>query len=128
MYVCSVCVYTVRVCVYECVCECMFVCMKRVRVCFSVKQSSCYDTAKGAILRAYELVPEAYHQRFHNYRKTNTHMLSSLQRKSTCLINGVVHRRLALVEEFKNSISEAVATSSGAAPNPLIKNVVAHLM
>ena len=30
----------------------------------SVDQSSLYDTVKGAVLKAYGLVPEAYYQRF----------------------------------------------------------------
>ncbi|KAK0152465.1 hypothetical protein N1851_006016 [Merluccius polli] len=37
----------------------------------SVDQSADYEGVKGAILRAYELVPEAYRQRFRRYRKTD---------------------------------------------------------
>ena len=36
----------------------------------SLDQSSDYDTVKAAILRAYELVPEAYRQQFYKLRKT----------------------------------------------------------
>ena len=35
-----------------------------------------YNCVKNAILKAYELVPEAYHQKFRNYRKqeSQTHV------------------------------------------------------
>lgn len=42
-------------------------------VSLSVEQSSCYDTVKSAILRAYELVPEAYRQHFRHYKKNDRH-------------------------------------------------------
>ena len=32
----------------------------------SVEQSSQYDNAKQVVLKAYELVPEGYHQNFQN--------------------------------------------------------------
>jgi len=35
----------------------------------SIEQSSQYDLVKKAILKAYELVPEAYRQNFRNYKK-----------------------------------------------------------
>ena len=35
----------------------------------SLEDSSDYDTLKEAILKAYELVPEAYRQKFRKYRK-----------------------------------------------------------
>lgn len=35
----------------------------------SVNDSGSYQLVKAAILRAYELVPEAYHQRFRSLRK-----------------------------------------------------------
>ena len=35
----------------------------------SIEQSSQYETIKKAILKAYELVPEAYRQNFRSYRK-----------------------------------------------------------
>ena len=35
----------------------------------SVEQSSSYDTVKEIILKGYELVPEAYRQKFRNCRK-----------------------------------------------------------
>ena len=37
----------------------------------SLEQSSDYDKVKEVILKAYELVPEAYRQKFRNYRKEN---------------------------------------------------------
>ena len=42
----------------------------------SVGQSSNYEHIKEAILKAYELVPEAYRQKFRNYLKYDTHMLN----------------------------------------------------
>ena len=42
----------------------------------SVEQSSNYEHVKEAILKAYELVPEAYRQKFRNYLKYD--------RKNTC--------------------------------------------
>ena len=38
----------------------------------SVNQSSEYDTVKSAVLTAYELVPEAYRQKFRNSRKNDS--------------------------------------------------------
>lgn len=35
----------------------------------SVEQSANYDTVKDLILKGYELVPEAYRQKFRNYKK-----------------------------------------------------------
>ena len=42
----------------------------------SVEQSSAYEHVKEAILKAYELVPEAYRQKFRNYLKydSKTHV------------------------------------------------------
>ena len=42
----------------------------------SVEQSSNYEHVKEAILKAYELVPEAYRQKFRNYLKydSKTHV------------------------------------------------------
>ena len=37
----------------------------------TVEQSSSYDTVKELILKAYELVPEAYRQTFRNCKKEN---------------------------------------------------------
>lgn len=37
----------------------------------SLEQSAVYDTVKTSILHAYELVPEAYRQRFRNYTKSD---------------------------------------------------------
>ena len=53
----------------------------------SVEQSSNYEHVKKAILKAYELVPEAYRQKFRNYLKYD----SKTQR--TYSIDGVILRR-----------------------------------
>ena len=44
----------------------------------SIEQSSNYEHVKEAILKAYELVLEAYRQKFRNYLKykSNFHMLN----------------------------------------------------
>ena len=56
----------------------------------SVEQSMSYDAVKAAILRAYELVPEAYRQRFRHYKKWDKHTYIEFARgKSTYLIIGV---------------------------------------
>ena len=63
----------------------------------SVEQSSNYEHVKEAILKAYELVPEAYRQKFRNYLKYDTHvvkhMLSLRGKKRTYSIDGVILRR-----------------------------------
>ena len=58
----------------------------------SVEQSSNYEHVKEAILKAYELVPEAYRQKFRNYLKydSKTHLRG---KKRTYSIDGVILRR-----------------------------------
>lgn len=41
---------------------------KKVCVALSVQEGLDYDLMKGTILQAYELVPEAYRQRFRGFR------------------------------------------------------------
>ena len=60
----------------------------------SVEQSSNYEHVKEAILKAYELVPEAYRQKFRNYLKMIVkHMLNLRGQKRTYSIDGVILRR-----------------------------------
>ena len=40
--------------------------VREVHSALSVDKSSQYETVKNTILKAYELVPEAYRQKFHN--------------------------------------------------------------
>ncbi|RXN38034.1 Retrovirus-related Pol poly from transposon [Labeo rohita] len=53
-----------------------------------------YDKVKVAILKAYELVPEAYRQRFRSWRKDDFEKL----------------RDLIILEQFKNIVPEYIAT------------------
>lgn len=86
----------------------------------SVDQSSCYDTVKCAILRAYELVPEAYRQWFRNFRKKDHQTYVELAREKERLFDRwcaslkvdslELLRQVVLIEEFKNCVPEVVAT------------------
>ncbi len=51
-----------------------------------------YDVVKTAVLRAYELVPEAYRQRFRNYKKKSL----------CCLTNGVWQAKLQIFRPYVN--------------------------
>lgn len=64
----------------------------------SVQQASDYDSVKQLILKGYELVPEAYRQRFRNLRKkVNKPIWNLLGQKSSYLIASVLHRRLKII-------------------------------
>ena len=62
----------------------------------TVEQSSSYDTVKELILKAYELVPEAYRQKLRNCKKENEQTHVEFARTS-CLIDGALQRKLALI-------------------------------
>ena len=62
----------------------------------TVEQSSSYDTVKELILKTYELVPEAYRQKFRNCKKENEQTHVEFARTS-CLIDGALQRKLALI-------------------------------
>ena len=54
------------------------------------EQTSDYQTVKETILKAYELVPEAYRQKFINFKKeADKPMLNLRERKNVYLIDGV---------------------------------------
>ena len=82
----------------------------------SIEDSLKYDVVKSAILRTYELVPEAYRQRFRGQKKTATQTFVEFAReKSTlfdrwCLATKTSDfsalRELMLLEEFKNCVPE----------------------
>lgn len=84
----------------------------------SLEDSLKYDTVKAAILRAYELVPEAYRQRFRNHRKMpNLTFVEFAREKGIlfdkwCVASKVNDfsslRELILLEEFKNCLPERV--------------------
>ena len=82
-------------------------------------QSSEYDTVKNLILKAYELVPEAYRQKFRNCRKEHdqTHVEFARTKEQLfdrwCSSKDVKSdhaklRQLMLVEEFKRCIHSDV--------------------
>ena len=78
-----------------------------------------YEQVKGAILRAYELVPEAYRQRFRGLRKAQnqTHLDFAREKGmlfdrscAACKARDLASvRELMLLEEFKNCVSERTA-------------------
>ena len=84
-----------------------------------VEQSSSYDTVKELILKAYELVPEAYRQKFRNCKKENEQTHVEFARTKEQLFDrwcsskkiGSNHeklRQLMLVEEFKRCINSDI--------------------
>ena len=85
----------------------------------SLEQSSDYDTVKELILKAYELVPEAYRQKFRDCRKNHDQTHVEFARTKEQLFDrwcsskkvGSDHaklRQLMLVEEFKRCINSDV--------------------
>ena len=85
----------------------------------SLEQSSDYDTVKELILKAYELVPEAYRQKFRDCRKDHDQTHVEFARTKEQLFDrwcsskkvGSDHaklRQLMLVEEFKRCINSDV--------------------
>ena len=85
----------------------------------SLEQSSDYDKVKEVILKAYELVPEAYRQKFRNCRKENDQTHVEFARTKEQLFDrwcsskkiGFDYpklRQLMLVEEFKRCINSNV--------------------
>ena len=85
----------------------------------TVEQSFSYDTVKELILKAYELVPEAYRQKFRNSKKENEQTHVEFARTKEQLFDrwcsskkiGSNHeklRQLILVEEFKRCINSDI--------------------
>ena len=81
----------------------------------SVEQSSNYEHVKEAILKAYELVPEAYRQKFRNYLKYDTKTHVEFAREKENLFNRWCHskeigqdfkklKQMVLLEEFKDKV------------------------
>nr|XP_043874918.1 uncharacterized protein LOC122764957 isoform X2 [Solea senegalensis] len=82
----------------------------------SVEDGLSYEKVKSAILQVYELVPEAYRQRFRGLRKTASQTYADFAREKGMLFdrwcssckadnfNSV--RELMLLEEFKNQVPE----------------------
>ncbi|KAJ8047942.1 hypothetical protein HOLleu_00064 [Holothuria leucospilota] len=86
----------------------------------SIEDSMDYDKVKKAILQAYELVPEAYRQKFRKYRKadTRTYVEFAYQKERHfdrwCASKKVstfdTLRQLMLVEEFKRCVNDDIKT------------------
>lgn len=84
----------------------------------SLEDSLNYDMMKAAILRAYELVPEAYRQRFRGHKKNSNQSFVEFAREKCvlfdkwCVSSKVTDfktlRELILLEEFKNCVPERV--------------------
>lgn len=86
----------------------------------SVADSRVYATVKSAVLKVYELVPEAYRQRFRFRKRLDSQTYSEFVRGLTSAFNrwstaseattfeGLCD--LIVLEQFKNSVPEAVAT------------------
>ena len=81
----------------------------------SVEQSSNYGHVKEAILKAYELVPEAYRQKFRNYLKYDSKTHVEFAREKENLFNRWCHskeigqdfkklKQMVLLEEFKDKV------------------------
>ena len=81
----------------------------------SVEQSSNYEHVKEAILKAYELVPEAYRQKFRNYLKYDSKTHVEFTREKVNLFNRWCHskkigqdfkklKQMVLLEEFKDKV------------------------
>ena len=86
----------------------------------SPEDSLIYDKVKSAVERAYELVPEAYRQKFRNFKKTEKQTYAEFGRDKTALFDRWCAsqnvrdfdqlRQLILMEEFKNCVPDKVAT------------------
>ncbi|KAK0141026.1 hypothetical protein N1851_021970 [Merluccius polli] len=86
---------------------------------FNERESKAHSVVKSAILRAYELVPEAYRLRFRRYHKTDRQTFVEFAREKEMLFrrwctaqNVTDHAQLCqliLIEEFKDCLPEAVA-------------------
>ena len=82
----------------------------------SLEESLRYDCVKSAVLRAYELVPEAYRHRYRNYHKAPTKSYVDFTREKETLFDRwcnaskvtdfVTLRVLVPLEEFKNGLPE----------------------
>ena len=87
----------------------------------SVEQAASYDTVKELILKGYELVPEAYRQKFRSCEKLGYQTYVEFARSKEQLFDRWCHsqkvgkdhnklRQLILIEEFKRCIHSDVRT------------------
>ena len=86
----------------------------------SVEDSSDYDKVKTAILKSYELVPEAYRQKFRDYKKYESQTYVEFAREKENLFeqwtrskqieNFDQFKQLILIEEFKRCVHQDLKT------------------
>ena len=87
----------------------------------SLEHSSQYDLVKKAVLKAYELVPEAYRQNFRNYKKVDKQTYAEFAREKEALLDRWCAskevakdfeklRQLILIEEFKACVPTNIKT------------------
>ena len=86
----------------------------------SVEQGSDYEFLKKTVLAAYQLVPEAYRQKFRGCKKQESQTYVEFARKKELLFDKWCHskevsdfkdlRQLMLVEEFQRCVGEDVKT------------------
>ena len=87
----------------------------------SVDDSSDYDVVKAAILKAYELVPEAYRQKFTNYKKDDKQTYVEFANQTEvyfdrwCSAKKVISdydklRQIVLIEQFKRCVHDDLKT------------------
>ena len=86
----------------------------------SLEESLCYESIKTAVLRAYELVPEAYRQKFRTFKKMSDKTFVEFAREKETLFNRWCKAsnavdfntlsQLVLIEEFKNSLPDRIVT------------------
>ena len=79
-----------------------------------------YEIVKTTVLRAYELLPDAYRQKFRSCKKSPDRTFMEFAREKATLFDQWCTatkttdfsslRELVLLEEFKNSISERIVT------------------
>ena len=85
-----------------------------------MEQSSNYDVVKETILKAYELVPEAYRQKFRHCKKSENQTFVEFSREKEILFNRWCSslnvttlndlKQLVMLEEFKRSIPLEIRT------------------
>lgn len=84
----------------------------------SVEQSLNYNTVKATVLRAYELVPEAYRQKFRAHVKTANQTYVEFAHEKRALLEKWLYaskisdleqlKELILLEAFKDCVSESI--------------------
>lgn len=83
-----------------------------------VEESLVYDSVKNTILRAYELVPKAYRQKFRAYKRATNQMYVEFAREKGSLFDKWVYackvsdysslRELVVLEEIKKCLPECI--------------------